>query len=69
MTKVLERGSTSIDTFIERLVFILLPTIVEAVLVCGIFLHLGTPSIATVTLSSVAVYFAFTKVRTIEIRR
>lgn len=59
--RIMGRGVESIETLIQMFVFTLLPTIFEAVIVFGIFLKLGTPAIAFVTILSVILYVIFTK--------
>ncbi len=59
--RIMGRGVESIETLINVFVFTLLPTVFEALLVFGIFLKLGTPLIAFVTVVSVVLYVVYTK--------
>ena len=72
LTRVIERGSKSIDTMLYFLLFNIAPTIFELTAVCVIFLvKFGWPLVAA-TLVMVAVYIAFTQRMTewrIELRR
>lgn len=72
VTRLMSRGADSIDSFINMLVYTLFPTLLEAMLVFGIFLKLGTPIIALTTLLSVILYVMYTKIVTekrIKLRR
>jgi ABC-type transport system involved in Fe-S cluster assembly fused permease/ATPase subunit len=72
LTRVIERGSKSIDTMLYFLLFNIAPTIFELVAVCVIFLiKFGWPLVAA-TVVMVAVYITFTQRMTewrIELRR
>jgi len=64
VTKVVERGTKSIDTMLYFLLFNIAPTILELVLVLGIFqVKFGWPLVVA-TLSMVALYIWFTRVVT-----
>lgn len=64
VTKVVERGTKSIDTMLYFLLFNIAPTILELVLVLGIFqVKFGLPLVAA-TLAMVALYIWFTRVVT-----
>ena len=61
LTKVVERGSKSIDTMLYFLIFNIAPTIFELTAVCVIFLvKFGWPLVAA-TVAMVAIYIAFTQ--------
>jgi ABC-type transport system involved in Fe-S cluster assembly fused permease/ATPase subunit len=61
LTRVIERGSKSIDTMLYFLLFNIAPTIFELVAVCVIFLvKFGWPLVVA-TLVMVALYIAFTQ--------
>jgi ABC-type transport system involved in Fe-S cluster assembly fused permease/ATPase subunit len=72
LTRVIERGSKSIDTMLYFLLFNIAPTIFELLAVCVIFLiKFGWPLVAA-TIVMVAVYITFTQRMTewrIELRR
>ncbi|MDB5690865.1 MAG: transporter-like protein [Sphingomonas bacterium] len=72
LTRVIERGSKSIDTMLYFLLFNIAPTIFELVAVCAIFLiKFGWPLVAA-TVVMVIVYITFTQRMTewrIELRR
>jgi len=72
LTRVIERGSKSIDTMLYFLLFNIAPTIFELVAVCVIFLvKFGWP-LVVVTIAMVAVYIVFTRRMTewrIDLRR
>ena len=64
VTKVVERGTKSIDTMLYFLLFNIAPTILELALVLGIFwVKFGWPLVAG-TLAMVALYIWFTRVVT-----
>ncbi|MBW6532499.1 ABCB family ABC transporter ATP-binding protein/permease [Sphingomonas citri] len=64
VTKVVERGTKSIDTMLYFLLFNIAPTILELVLVLGIFqVKFGWPLVVA-TLAMVALYIWFTRVVT-----
>ena len=60
LLRILSRGSDATSTIIESLVFSLLPTLFEAVVVGGVFWLLGMPSIAISTILSVICYIVYT---------
>ncbi|WP_375398213.1 ABCB family ABC transporter ATP-binding protein/permease [uncultured Sphingomonas sp.] len=61
VTKVIERGTKSIDTMLYFLLFNIAPTVFELALVLGIFwVSFGFPLVAA-TMVMVAVYIAFTR--------
>ncbi len=64
MTRALERGTAGIETLLRFMLFNIIPTIVEIILVCGIMLHLFSPWFAIVTMVTLVTYIAFTLVVT-----
>lgn len=64
ITRVMDRGISSIETLTSTIIFTLLPTVLEAVLVTSIFIHLGTSTVAIATFTTVIIYFVFTIVVT-----
>lgn len=64
VTRILNRGTDSVSTFINSFLFFLAPTIFEAVIVSAVFWKLGTPFIALSTIASVVLYLLFTVVVT-----
>jgi ATP-binding cassette subfamily B protein len=61
LTRIIERGTKSIDTMLYFLAFNIAPTIIELVAVCVIFqLKMGFPLVAA-TLIVVVIYIAFTR--------
>lgn len=60
ITSILGRGIGSINSLMRLIVFSLLPTIVEAIVVSAIFFKLGSPLIAITTIITVVLYIAFT---------
>lgn len=64
ITRVMDRGMSSIETLTNTIVFTLLPTFLEALLVTSIFVRLGTSAVAMTTLITVVIYFIFTIVFT-----
>ena len=64
LTKIVERGSKSIDMMLYFLLFNIAPTIVELIAICVIFgIEFGT-GLVLATLAMVLVYIAFTRVVT-----
>ncbi|MGE3746066.1 MAG: ABC transporter ATP-binding protein/permease [Sphingomonadaceae bacterium] len=61
ITKVVERGTKSIDTMLYFLLFNIAPTIIELTAVCVIFFVKFGPGLVAVTLITVAVYIVFTR--------
>ena len=72
ITQIMSRGSDSVSTLINAILFILLPTLFETIVVTTVFLKLGIPLIAVTTFISVLVFVIFsymvTKIR-IRFRR
>lgn len=64
ITRIMDRGMSSIETLSNTVIFTLMPTFLESLLVTTIFVHLGTPAIAISTFVTVAAYFIFTIVFT-----
>jgi ATP-binding cassette subfamily B protein len=61
ITKVVERGTKSIDTMLYFLLFNIAPTILELTAVCIIFFVKFGPGLVAITLVTVAVYVVFTR--------
>lgn len=60
ITRDLERGTQSLSSIINYMVFIILPTVVELILVAGILLGAYALKFSLVTLATIAVYILFT---------
>ncbi len=60
LSRVIERGTTGIDTLLSYLVFMILPTFVEMALVCGILWGLYDVTYAGVTFATIVAYIAYT---------
>lgn len=72
ISRIMDRGTSSIDLVATTLLFTLGPTLLEVLLVTAIFFRLGTPLIAITIFVTVVLYFAFTLYFTayrIQIRR
>ncbi len=65
VTKIIERGTKSIDTMLYFLLFNIAPTAVELIAVCVIFLVKFGPGLVAVTIGVIAIYIAFTRIVTI----
>ncbi len=61
VTKVIERGTKSIDTMLYFLLFNIAPTVLELVAVCIIFFVKFGPGMVVATLAMVAAYIWFTR--------
>ncbi|NML12923.1 ATP-binding cassette domain-containing protein [Sphingobium sp. AR-3-1] len=61
VTKIVERGTKSIDTMLYFLLFNIAPTILELVAVCAIFFVKFGPGLVVATLVMVALYIGFTR--------
>ncbi len=61
VTRVVERGTKSIDTMLYFLLFNIAPTIFELTAVCIIFFVKFGPGLVAVTLVTVAIYVVFTR--------
>jgi ABC-type transport system involved in Fe-S cluster assembly fused permease/ATPase subunit len=64
LTKIVERGTKSIDMMLYFLLFNIAPTIVELAIICGIFAIKFSLGLVAVTLVMVAAYIGFTRVVT-----
>jgi len=60
LSRVIERGTTGIDSLLSYLVFSILPIIIEILLVCGILWTLYDLTYAAVTLITITGYIAYT---------
>lgn len=60
LSRDLERGSRSITQLLNYMIFSVLPTIFEILVVCGILLVNFSPWFAVITLITVVVYFIYT---------
>ncbi len=61
LTKVVERGTKSIDSMLYFLLFNIAPTIIELAAICIIFAVKFGPGLVAATLVMVAIYIAFTR--------
>ncbi|KQN03604.1 metal ABC transporter permease [Sphingobium sp. Leaf26] len=61
VTKIVERGTKSIDTMLYFLLFNIAPTVLELVAVCVIFLVKFGPGLVVATLAMVVLYIWFTR--------
>jgi ATP-binding cassette subfamily B protein len=61
VTKIVERGTKSIDTMLYFLLFNIAPTVLELVAVCAIFLVKFGAGLVAATLAMVALYIWFTR--------
>jgi ATP-binding cassette subfamily B protein len=64
LTKIVERGTKSIDMMLYFLLFNIAPTIIELVAICAIFFVKFGPGLVAATLGMVGVYIVFTRVVT-----
>ncbi|HEY9552456.1 ABCB family ABC transporter ATP-binding protein/permease [Allosphingosinicella sp.] len=64
LTKIVERGTKSIDSMLYFLLFNIAPTLVEVLVVCIIFQIEFGPGLVVATLLMVVVYIAFTRIVT-----
>ncbi|WP_375187236.1 ABCB family ABC transporter ATP-binding protein/permease [Sphingobium yanoikuyae] len=64
VTKIVERGTKSIDTMLYFLLFNIAPTVLELLAVCAIFLVKFGPGLVAATLAMVALYIWFTRLVT-----
>ena len=64
LTKIVERGTKSIDMMLYFLLFNIAPTLIELVAICVIFWIKFGPGLVAATLFMVGVYIAFTRVVT-----
>ena len=61
LTKIVERGTKSIDMMLYFILFNIAPTIIELIAICGIFLVKFGAGLVAATLVMVAVYIVFTR--------
>src|SRR5439155_12801424 len=61
LTKIVERGTKSIDMMLYFLLFNIAPTVIELTAICVIFLVKFGAGLVVATLAIVAVYIAFTR--------
>ncbi|MCI4591049.1 ABC transporter ATP-binding protein/permease [Sphingobium sp. BYY-5] len=61
VTRIVERGTKSIDTMLYFLLFNIAPTLIELAAVCAIFLVKFGPGLVAATLAMVALYIWFTR--------
>ena len=61
LTKIVERGTKSIDMMLYFLLFNIAPTVIELVAICVIFFVKFGPGLVAATLAMVAVYIFFTR--------
>ena len=61
LTKIVERGTKSIDMMLYFLLFNIAPTVIELTAICVIFYLKFGPGLVAATLAIVAVYIAFTR--------
>ncbi len=64
LTKVVERGTKSIDMMLYFLLFNIAPTILELIAICVIFWIKFGPGLVAATLAMVVVYIGFTRIVT-----
>ena len=60
LSRIIERGTSGIDTLMSYLVFSILPTLIEMALVCGILWSLYDFTYAAVTFVTILAYLAYT---------
>ena len=61
LTKIVERGTKSIDMMLYFILFNVAPTVIELIAICAIFLVKFGAGLVTATLAMVAVYIVFTR--------
>ena len=61
LSKIVERGTKSIDMMLYFLLFNIAPTIIDLVAICAIFFVKFGPGLVAATLVIVAIYIAFTR--------
>jgi ATP-binding cassette, subfamily B, heavy metal transporter len=64
LTKIVERGTKSIDMMLYFILFNIAPTVIELTAICVIFFVKFGPGLVAATLAMVAAYIAFTRVVT-----
>ena len=60
LSRIIERGTSGIDTLLSYLIFSILPTLIEMSLVCGILWSLYDVTYAAVTFATIVGYIAYT---------
>ncbi|AIL12920.1 metal ABC transporter permease [Candidatus Paracaedimonas acanthamoebae] len=60
LSRSIERGTNAIETLLRFMIFNILPTIFEIIMVSVVLSTIYTPSFALVTLSTLAIYITFT---------
>ena len=60
LSRIIERGTSGIDTLLSYLIFSILPTLIEMALVCGILWSLYDITYAAVTFVTILAYLAYT---------
>ena len=61
LTKIVERGTKSIDMMLYFILFNIVPTFIELAAICVIFFVKFGPGLVAATLAMVAIYIAFTR--------
>ncbi|MEQ7873591.1 ABC transporter ATP-binding protein/permease [Sphingomonas sp. ASV193] len=61
LTKIVERGTKSIDTMLYFILFNIAPTVIELTAICVIFYTKFGPGLVAATLAMVVVYIVFTR--------
>ncbi|QDP19501.1 ABCB family ABC transporter ATP-binding protein/permease [Sphingomonas xanthus] len=61
LTKIVERGTKSIDSMLYFLLFNIAPTLIELIAICVIFYVKFGPGLVAATLAMVALYIVFTR--------
>ena len=72
LSRIVERGTASIEFLLELVLFNILPTLLELVLVCAILWRFYSLDFALVTLGGIVAYAAFTVIvtqRQVQLRR
>ena len=64
LTKIVERGTKSIDMMLYFLLFNIAPTLIELVAICAIFFVKFGPGLVAATLGMVGIYIVFTRIVT-----
>jgi len=64
VTRIVERGTKSIDTMLYFILFNIGPTVIELAAVCVIFFVKFGPGLVAATVTMVAIYIAFTRIVT-----
>ena len=60
LSRAVERGTQAIDFLLSIMLFNVIPTLIEILLVCGILWRLYDWRLAAVTLTTIVLYVAFT---------